>query len=159
MTAIKEQIIELTKEMLKRAGFAGEVRVEDSDFSAALPVVTIESENDLSMLIGKNGKNLCALEHLLRLIALRKNQTVSAPANFVLDINNYRRSKSKYVVEQARSAARRVIDTQKAEALAPMTAYERRLVHTELTVYKEIQTESIGAEPRRRIVIKPLLLE
>ena len=159
MSDIEAQIIATTKEVLNRAGFDGEVKINSGTVNAAMPVVTIESEDDLGILIGKNGQNLTALEHILRLIMIKRNQNNKAMINFVLDINNYRQAKSGYITEQAHSAAQRVISTQKAEALAPMTAYERRLVHTELASYKEVQTESIGEEPRRRIVIKPLLLE
>lgn len=147
----KNQITALARDLLERIGFDGEVKVSEAG-AAGLPVLSIESSNDLSMLIGKNGQNLNALEHLLRVMAFRKNQ---ASLGFVLDINDYRRAKSDQLITLARSAAQRVISTQRAEALAPMSAYERRLVHTELAGYQELQTESIGAEPRRRIVIKP----
>ena len=75
----------------------------------------------------------------------------------MVDVNNYRKARANYLIETAREAAQRVIQTQKAEALSPMTSYERRLVHTELAGYKEVQTESIGQEPHRRIVVKPLI--
>lgn len=150
----KQHITELAHDLLLRVGFNGEVKISDSG-TAGLPVVCIESADDLSMLIGKNGQNLNALEHLLRVIAFRKNPEQPA-ASFILDINDYRRAKVSQLITLARAAAGRVISTQRAEALAPMSAYERRLVHTELAGYRELQTESIGAEPRRRIVIKPL---
>lgn len=159
---IKNQIVATTQAVLDRAGFSGEVKVVDSGLtsSGALPVVAIESEQDLSMLIGKNGQNLNAFEHLLKVIVFRKFKSEDnyEKNNFVVDINDYRKSRSQQVLTLANTVAHRVISTQKAEALAPMTAYERRLVHTELAGYKELQTESIGEEPHRRIVIKPLSL-
>ena len=113
------------------------------------------------MLIGKNGQNLNAFEHLIKLIVNRKTSGDEDQKRnvFVVDINDYRKTKAKYVLGLARSAAQKVISSRRAEALLPMSAYERRLVHTELATYKELQTESIGEEPHRRIVIKPLTLE
>ena len=156
----KNQIIAVTQALLERTGFSGQVSVVE-DQAGSLPIVTIASNHDLSMLIGKNGQNLSAFEHLVRLIVYRQNQgeAEAGRGGFVVDVNNYRRSRSRHLVEIAKSAAQRVISTQRAEALAPMTAFERRLVHTELAAYKELQTESIGAEPSRRIVVKPLVLE
>jgi spoIIIJ-associated protein len=152
----KNKIIEVIKDLLSRVGFNGNIRiVEKSTDSAGLVTVSIESDDDLSMLIGKGGQNLCALEHLVRLIVARK--TPNLEGNFVIDINDYRRSRANYLIGVAREVAQRVIQTRKAEALSPMNSYERRLVHTELASFKEIVTESIGQEPRRRIIVKPQL--
>lgn len=157
---LDNQILAIAKDILEKVGFSADVKlIENNIESSALPVVSIESENDLSILIGKNGQNLNALEHIVRLIAFRRagggDQKIP---NFAVDINDYRKSRSRYILELAKNAASRVISTQRAEALAPMSSYERRLVHTELASCKEVLTESIGEEPRRRIVIKPLVI-
>ena len=166
----KTKIVEIVYDLLQRVGFEGEIKfveninskvegngaepAEKTDFA----VVSIESDNDSSMLIGKNGQNLAAFDHIARLLVNRKLGFAAGqpPVNFTVDINDYRKSKTNYLVDVARNTAKRVIQTQKAEALPPMSSYERRLVHTELAAFKEIQTESIGQEPRRRVVIKPL---
>lgn len=165
---IKNKITETVQDLLKRVGFEGEVKLTESvlepeqkdsaeDKQAGLLVASIESESDLSMLIGKNGQNLSAFDHVARLLVSRKLSVEASPApvNFIVDINDYRKSRTNYLVDVARNVAKRVIQTQRAEALLPMNAYERRLVHTELASFKELQTESIGQEPRRRIVVKP----
>jgi spoIIIJ-associated protein len=152
----KNKIIEITKDLLSRVGFDGRVRfIENGPVDGRFATVSIESDGDLSMLIGKGGQNLCALEHLVRLIAARKMPDPEGNLNFIIDVNDYRRSRANYLVGVAREVAQRVIQTQRAEALAPMNSYERRLIHTELASFKEIRTESIGQEPRRRIIVKP----
>lgn len=156
----KNLILNTTQDLLNKAGFEGAVKIIDDGFGGgSLWVVSIESENNLSVLIGKNGQNLNAFEHLVRLIFFHKNNSHEMKdLNFTIDINDYRKSRAKYVLDLAKSTANRVVNTLKAEALAPMSSYERRLVHTELASNKDIQTESIGEEPRRRIVIKPLII-
>ncbi len=153
----KQQIIEIAKDILKRVGFEAEIKIIGAK-DGALPVVSIESDKDLSMLIGRNGQNLSAFEHIARLVVAKKlgAGATQEEKNFVVDINDYRKSKAQYVLDLARQAAGRVIGNQRAETLLPMSSYERRLVHTELASFTEIQTESIGEEPRRRVVIKPL---
>ena len=166
----KNKITETVADLLKRVGFEGEVKLTEGAARAeATPeigeekpvffVASIESDNDLSMLIGKNGQNLSAFDHVARLLVSRQFSTEpgKSPINFIVDVNDYRKSRTNYLVDVARNVAKRVIQTQKAEALLPMNAYERRLVHTELASFKELQTESIGQEPRRRIVVKPTL--
>ena len=113
--------------------------------------VSVHTPDNGRFLIGKNGQSLRALEHLIRVMVSRSHPT----ASITVDVNDYRKSKTQYAVELARQAVARVRDTQKAEALLPMTAYERRIVHMELASHADIATESIGEEPQRRVVIKP----
>ncbi len=158
---IKNKIIEITQNVLQKAGFEGKIKLIDNILNHDnFPIISIESENDLSILIGRNGQNLNALEHIVKLITFRQlgNQNDFQNKSFIIDINDYRKSRTKYILDIAQTAAQRVISSQQSEALLPMSPYERRLVHTELASYKEIQTESIGEEPRRRVVIKPIIL-
>lgn len=165
---IKNKIAGIVKDLLQKVGFEGEVKLTEGaadqmadetteEKKVSFTVAAIESDKDLSMLIGKNGQNLSAFDHIARLLVNRSLGVAAgqSPVNFIVDINDYRKSRTNYLVDVARNVAKRVIQTQKAEALLPMNAYERRLVHTELASFKELQTESIGQEPRRRIVVKP----
>lgn len=168
----KNKIVEITKDLLNRIGFDGEVKLIEGDSPNSedgsleqqrekrnFTVVSIESDKDLSMLIGKNGQNLTAFDHIAHLMISKKFGSAWGEdvPNFIVDINDYRKSRTNYLVDIARNVAKRVTQTRRAEALLPMNAYERRLVHTELASFKEVQTESIGQEPRRRVVIKPQL--
>jgi spoIIIJ-associated protein len=104
------------------------------------------------LLIGKNGQNLQALEHLVRVATIKDSPTTA----IVVDVNDYRKAKASQVIELARRAVAKVRSTRRAEALAPMSSYERRVVHMELASVPDIITESIGQDPQRRIVVKPL---
>lgn len=116
-------------------------------------VVSIQTLDSARFLIGKNGQNLKALEHVLRAMLVKDGKD----GTIVLDVNDYKKSRADYLVDVAKQAVTRVRNSQKAEALFPMSAYERRIVHMELTAYPDIATESIGFDPQRRIIIKPLL--
>ncbi len=115
-------------------------------------LVSISLPDNGRFLIGKNGQTLEAMEHLIRAMFLKDEERGTTLA---IDINDYKRTKASYVIELAKQAVMRVRNTQKAEALLPMTAYERRMVHMELASYPDVATESIGEDPQRRIVIKP----
>ncbi len=151
----KERIITIVQEFLLKIGFSAKVSIIDNqEIDKRFFVVAIDSKEDISLLIGKNGQNLSALEHLVRIIG-SKSLNQGEEANFIIDIDDYRKSRADTIVRLAQETVQRVLHTRRAEAMVPMTAYERRLVHMELAAYSEIQTESIGQEPRRRIVIKP----
>ncbi len=116
-------------------------------------VASVHADEHAHLLIGKNGQNLQALEHILRAVVLK--DAPESPA-LVVDVNDYKKQKSLQVIDLARQAVTKVRSTRKAEALAPMSPYERRIVHMELASVTDVATESIGQEPHRRIVIKPL---
>jgi spoIIIJ-associated protein len=131
-----------------------EVKEEAQDGTSGL-FISLYAPEDGRFLIGKNGQSLKALEHVIRL-AYAKTETT--PKAITVDVNDYKRSKANYAIELARQAVERVRNNQKAEALNPMSAYERRVVHMELASCPDVTTESIGEEPQRRIVIKPFSL-
>ena len=104
------------------------------------------------ILIGDQGQTLAEIQHLLRAILRKK---IEEPFFIDLDINGYKKKKSEYLEELARSTADEVALTKKEKNLPPMPAYERRVIHLALATRPDITTESIGQEPERRIVISP----
>ena len=145
----------ITETIKKIVGFMNldcqvEVREENGSDSKAT-LVSVYTPDNARFIIGKNGQNLKAFEHLVRVVLSKYNDS----HNIVVDINDYKKSRASFVIDVARQAVSRVRNTQKTEVLSPMSAYERRVVHTELASYPDVATESIGDEPQRRIVIKP----
>jgi len=72
----------------------------------------------------------------------------------IVDVNNYRREREKLIIELARAAARRAVATKMPVSLPAMNAYERRLIHTELSMRPDITTESIGEGKERYVIVK-----
>lgn len=129
--------------------------LRQADSEKNILAIAVYTPENARFLIGKNGENLKALEHIIRAMLLKNNKEISG---ITLDVNDYKKSRASYVIELAKTTAARVRNTQRAEALCPMTAYERRVVHTELASCPDLSTESVGDEPQRRVVIKPLVI-
>ena len=91
------------------------------------------------------------VEHLVHLIAKRHAQET-----FFVDLNNYRKERERLIIELAKAAARKVLLAKAEVRLPAMNAYERRLVHMELSVHPEVKTESAGEGPERCVVVKPI---
>ncbi len=72
----------------------------------------------------------------------------------IFDMNNYRKERDNLIVDLAKAAARKAVGTKETVQLPPMNAYERRLVHAELSMRPDVKTESIGEGKDRYIVIK-----
>lgn len=150
----KERMIEAIKKM---AGFMGlecqiELREELSSDNKVNLTISLYTPDNARFLIGKNGQNLRAFEHLMRSMFLKESKEISGIS---VDVNDYRRSRVSFVIDIAKQAVQRVRNTQKAEILSPMSANERRIIHMEFASCPDIATESIGSEPNRKIVIKP----
>ena len=73
-----------------------------------------------------------------------------------VDVNNYRKERERIIIELAKAAARKAVIGKSEVSLPAMNAYERRLIHTELSTRPDVKTESTGEGPSRAVVIKPL---
>ncbi len=109
------------------------------------------SIGDASLLIGEGGRNIKAFEVVLSLIIKKQSENISAVH---LDINNYREFKNEALRELAKKAARRARFYKQNVALEAMSAYDRRIIHTELAIHPDIKTESTGEGINRRVVVK-----
>lgn len=94
---------------------------------------------------------LQALDHLINLFLKREKQP-----SYVVDLNYYRKERERLILELARAAAHRAVVSKEEVELPPMNAYERRLVHVEITTHPELKTESVGLGKERHVVIKHL---
>jgi spoIIIJ-associated protein len=154
VNSIKDDLTETIRKMVSFMDLECqvEIREEVDDRNSKSLVVSVYTLENARFLIGKNGQNIRSLEQVLRAMFARKMNEID---NIAVDVNDYKKSRTDYVVGLARQIVTRVRSTQKAEALSPMSGYERRIVHMELASYPDIATESIGSEPNRRIVVKP----
>lgn len=111
--------------------------------------VTIEGE-DSTKLIGYRGEALNALQVILTTIA---NKGKENGPKVILDIGNYKDVRKKTLEELAEKVAKTVKKTGKNITLEPMTAYERKIIHTQLQNNEFVKTYSIGEGDKRKVVI------
>lgn len=140
---IKEKLITILKEM----GYQAEIEVQ---VKQNIPTYKIYSNND-SLLIGKNGKNLEALQIVLRQIV---NSETGTNYHFFLDVSDYKEKNEYYLENLAKRLAKEVASTKIAVKMDSMNSYERRIVHNTLSNNSKVYTESVGNEPNRCVVIK-----
>jgi single-stranded nucleic acid binding R3H domain-containing protein len=121
-----------------------EVKINNFDI-----YVDMNGEN-LNYLIGYRGETINAIQTILTAIANKKS---TQKIRVYLDIAGYREKRIKTLEDLAEKLARTVERTKKSVTLEPMTAYERKIIHSKLQENEKIDTHSIGEEPNRRIVI------
>ncbi|NTV44297.1 MAG: hypothetical protein HGA67_01200 [Candidatus Yonathbacteria bacterium] len=103
------------------------------------------------MLIGYQGANLTALNHIVKRIIERKTGEYG---RFSLDVNEYQHERNESLRQRARMIADRVRSLASDTEFEPMDAYERMVIHAVLAESPEIRTESTGRGRDRRVVVK-----
>jgi spoIIIJ-associated protein len=115
-------------------------------------VVEVTGEN-LGLLVGPKGVTLHAIEELVRTIVQR--QTDGHGVRIHVDVAGYRAKRREALAEFTRNLAAKVLDTGRPQALEPMSASDRKVVHDTAAEIDGITTVSEGEDPRRRVVLHP----
>lgn len=135
------------EELLDLLDFDGDI---DLDVEGSRAVVSIDGSNDLNKLVGRGGEVLDALQELTRLAV---HQKTGVRSRLMLDIASWRRRRRDELAALGNKVARRVAETGEREELAPMTPFERKIVHDAVAAVAGVHSESEGAEPARRVVV------
>lgn len=109
-------------------------------------------EEDMSLLIGRHGQTLEAIQELTRMVVGRR---LDQRVRVIVDVEDYRKRREARLEEHARELAERVRETAREEELEPMNSYERKLVHDAVADVEGVDTESRGVDPERFVVIVP----
>lgn len=138
----------ILKELFKITGDDGiEYKIEKGKNQINLTI----TGDKVSHLIGYKGKTIESFQSLLNAMLQRENEE---SAKVFVEVNDYKKRKEEKLKNLANKMANNVIRFRKPIRLEPMSAYERLIIHTELAKRDDVETESQGEEPRRRVVIK-----
>ncbi len=110
--------------------------------------------DDASALIGHHGDTLDALQYLANLASARKNiRGERDKSRVTIDIEGYRKKREETLRALARRMAAKALRNRRSVMLEPMSAYERRIIHSEIQGIEGVSTNSIGSDNNRKIVI------
>jgi spoIIIJ-associated protein len=107
---------------------------------------------DLSILIGRRGETLAALQYITRLIV---GKELKRPIAVLIDIEGYRSRREGQLRRLARRVASQAVETARTMTLEPMPAFERRIIHIELRDNPDVDTLSVGERNSRKVTIIP----
>lgn len=133
--------------LLDIADLDGDIDIDVENNRASVAIVGAKLDN----LVGRDGEVLDALQELTRLAV---QSSTGDRSRLMLDISGYR--------ENRRTDLRALADEKAAEAkasgapikLAPMNAFERKIVHDRIQDLG-LSSESEGEDPNRFVVIFP----
>lgn len=144
-------VIAFAEDYIKNALSLFDFSVETkSSLSDDIIRISLTSENN-SIIIGKNGKTLQAINELTKLAI---SSRFKRRFRILLDVAEYKNDKYHKLIHMARKIARDVQRTKATATLDPMPADERRVIHNAVNRMRNIKTESIGEGRKRQITIK-----
>lgn len=140
---------EVVQDILSKLEITAGINVRATDEMIG---IEIDSEEHSKELIGYRGETLSALQTIVSLILSKR---IGERVYVIIDVNGYRERREQTLTKLAKRAAEEVMVAGKPMTLDPMQAFERRIVHLVLKSYPQVETESMGEDPDRRIVIRP----
>ena len=149
----KDKLKNLIEEFIKTLPFNTESVIFEDDTENNAVWFHISSP-DSRFLIGKEGEALSALNHLARKIAEKNKTGDEIDVDFFIDVNGFQKKKIDNIKAIAHMMAERAKFFKTNIEMDPMSAYERRIIHSFLQNVPEITTESKGEGKDRRVVIK-----
>ncbi len=137
-------VADYLEELLDIADLDGDI--ENSVVNGRAHIVI---DTDDQRLVGKEGEVLEALQELCRLVVMTETGNRS---RLTLDVAGYRDRRRIELVALAKDAIAEVSETGESVRMAPLNAYERKIVHDEVAT-AGLVSESEGEPPNRRVVV------
>lgn len=147
--------LETVQDLIKKMGVEARVTVDWGERDApgkVRPLLVDVRGDDLSLLIGRGGETLEALQYVTRLIV---GKELHKPVSVVIDIEGYRARREEVLRKLARRMADQAMERGRTLSLEPMPPNERRIIHIELREHPDVRTESVGEGKRRKVTIIP----
>lgn len=144
-TLAEEAVARITDEL----GMRARVTVTEDDETVRVTA----SAPDVGMLIGRDGRTIDAVQHIVSSIAYRQEGPDGKAVE--VDAGGYRERRRSRLEATARAAASRAQREGEPVRLEPMSSAERRIVHLALQDDEGIETHSEGDDPDRCVVVSP----
>ncbi len=140
---------EILTEILRHVDLPTVIESEVREDQICLNIVS----NGTGLLIGKRGKTLGAIQHLVTKILHRE---VGENVTVIVDTENYRSKREMSLTELAQQLSEKVKKSHRSLTTGPMNAQDRRIIHLALKEDGEVRTKSKGEGNLRRVVIYPV---
>ena len=142
----KKSVEEFLKDFISKLNKDLEYKIKEEESS-----INVEIDGkDAGFLIGYRGEVLNSLQVILSNIA---NKKIDGKVKVLLNVGGYREKREKDLQNLASKIASTVIKNNRKITLEPMTAFERKVIHTKLQENNRVKTYSIGEEPYRKVVV------
>lgn len=137
-----------TEEVLSK--MINQFKVEVSEDSGIFNIM-INSDNEASIIIGKNGETIRSLQRILEVIFYKK---FNEPLEILVNVNNFWDERKNKIEELADKFANKTIKTNSPAYISNLSSYERKIIHEYISKkYPQLKTYSQGEGKSRKLVI------
>lgn len=144
----ERKIIEFVGTLIQKMGYKGKTSIS---FRRDTKIGLSIDSDDSSIIIGRKGKNLDAIQLITNVYAGNLDPDIKV----VIDSENYRMRHEEQIIRNAYRIAEQVKRSGKSRLLDPMNPFERRLVHTALNDFDGVETKSEGEGLYKQVRIIP----
>ena len=144
----ERKIIEFVDTLIQKMGYKGKTSIS---FRRDTKIGLSIDSDDSSIIIGRKGKNLDAIQLITNVYAGNLDPDIKV----VIDSENYRMRHEEQIIRNAYRIAEQVKRSGKSRLLDPMNPFERRLVHTALNDFGGVETKSEGEGLYKQVRIIP----
>ena len=145
---MERPVTTIIEELLTAMGYADMSVSVVSDETGVVYAITMQ---DGRKLIGRDGANLAALNHIVKRIVEKETGEYG---RFSIDVNGYQEERNESLRRRVRMIADRVRSLESDSELEPMDVYERMIVHAAVAGMANVMTESVGRGHERHVVVK-----
>jgi spoIIIJ-associated protein len=146
--------------LLQLMGLPAQVKVGESntyktDEDACWLIVdeTQLTPEKINVIIGQKGEGIDAIQYLANTLLNLGIESGEQQA-FMVELNNYRVKRQEELLALAQEVAQKVRQTGQEVEIKSLSSAERRQIHTFLKDAEDLETESRGQEPDRRLVVR-----
>ena len=146
---LRGQVEQFVEDLIDRSSLDLKVEVTEPEPDA----IEVSFQGfDLPLVLGHHAELLDAMQYIARRAFAR---AVAEGIQIDFDANGYRNARREELALMAQKAAERVKTTKVPFVFDPMSAQDRRAIHTALVDIEGIKTESEGDGQMRRVKVLP----
>ncbi len=149
---MSHEIDTLIRNLITKTGFHVEDVVVSCDDETNTTWYTIKT-SEPRFFIGREGETLMSINHLVKRLIEKNTQIENAP-QYIVDVDDFQKRKIDNLKAIAHMMAERARYFKSTVEIEPMSAYERRIIHSFLQSKTDLKSESVGEGKERRVTIK-----
>jgi len=161
---VMKEAEKLMKQLIEMLDVDAEVTVSAGSYENAegkteeFVDVKIDGE-EIGVLIGYLGRNLRSLQRIVSMLLNRRLGIEAGGESYVrvvVDVSGYREKRESSLERMAEQVREEALAGNESVDLPPMSAYERRVIHTHLGTFEDVTTESFGEGRDRYVRVFPV---
>jgi spoIIIJ-associated protein len=141
----------MANDLLSLMGTKAQVKASEDKKNEAVRI-DIETEEETGLLIGRHGETIEAIQSILGMMLKKKTGDW---VRIIVDVGGWREKQEERLRDLATQTAERAKETGEGQPLYNLSPAQRRIIHLTFADDSDIETESVGEDEERYLIIRP----